>query len=103
MSITDASKIKIFYQISEDSYHARSFEDAFIKVNLTKLIDQKDNLRGLQNKSELTNTTGIYDLTEKILKKKSDFAFSLLYLALSKNIDWQMPLYIKKCFRMDPK
>lgn len=39
--------------------------------------------------------TDIYDLTERILKKKSDFAFSLLYLALSKNIDWAIPLYIK--------
>lgn len=95
LSITDTSKIKVFYQISEDSYHARSFEDAFIKVNLTELITQKDNLRGLQNKSELVETTEIYDLTERILKKKSDFAFSLLYLALSKNIEWKMPLYIK--------
>ncbi|RXJ80170.1 ATP-dependent endonuclease [Arcobacter sp. F2176] len=95
LSITDTSKIKVFYQISEDSYHARSFEDAFIKVNLTELITQKDNLRGLQNKIELVDTTEIYDLTERILKKKSDFAFSLLYLALSKNIEWGMPLYIK--------
>ena len=31
----------------------------------------------------------------RLLKKKSDFAFSLLYIALSKNIDWKMPLYIK--------
>lgn len=95
LSITNTSKIKVFYQISEDGYHARSFEDAFIKVNLTEVINQKDNLRGLQNKSELIDTTELYDLTEKILKKKSDFAFSLLYLALSKNIDWAMPLYIK--------
>lgn len=95
LSITDTNKIKVFYQISEDSYHARSFEDAFIKVNLAELINQKDNLRGLQNKSELIDTIEIYNLTERILKKKSDFAFSLLYLALSKNIDWAMPLYIK--------
>lgn len=95
LSITDTNKIKVFYQINENGYHARSFEDAFIKVNLTELINQKDNLRGLQNKNELIDTIEIYNLTERILKKKSDFAFSLLYIALSKNIDWKMPLYIK--------
>lgn len=88
-------KIKISYQIEEYGYHSRSFEDAFIKVNLEKLIDNKDDLNGLKNIDNLTMRTDIYELTEEILDKKSDFAFSLLYLALSKNIDWAMPLYIK--------
>ncbi|QKF67915.1 putative ATP-dependent endonuclease [Arcobacter venerupis] len=88
-------KIKLSYQIEEDNYHARSFEDAFIKVNLQKLIDNKSVLRGLKNDDELIIRDDIYELTEEILDKKSDFAFSLLYLALSKNIDWAMPLYIK--------
>jgi len=49
----------------------------------------------LKNDDKLIIRDDIYELTEEILDKKSDFAFSLLYLALSKNIDWEMPLYIK--------
>lgn len=92
---TNTNKIKIFHQIEENEYHARSFEDAFIKVNLQKLIDNKEELKGLQNVDNLEIRNDIYELTEEILAKKSDFAFSLLYLALSKNIDLEMPLYIK--------
>ena len=52
-------------------------------------------LNGLKNKDSLSIRNDIYELTEEILDKKSDFAFSLLYLALSKNVEWEMPLYIR--------
>ncbi|WP_152057845.1 ATP-dependent nuclease [Aliarcobacter butzleri] len=88
-------KIKVTYQLEENEYHARSFEDAFVKVNLQKLIDNEKDLNGLKNKDSLSIRNDIYELTEEILDKKSDFAFSLLYLALSKNVEWEMPLYIR--------
>lgn len=95
LSISNTNKIKVSYQISESSYHARSFEDAFIKVNLQTLIRKKDKLNGI-NEDALVQSNDIYELTEGVLDKKSDFAFSLLYLALSdENIDWEMPLYIR--------
>lgn len=101
-TLTDATinnlvnqKIKISYQIKEENYHPRSFEDAFLKINLDLIKANRNDINGLQNKDDLDTIENIYELTERILKKKSDFAFSLLYLALSKNIDWQMPLYIK--------
>lgn len=95
LSITDTNKIKVVYQIKENNYHARSFEDAFININLDTIKANRESINGLHNIDDLDTVTDIYDLTEKILKKKSDFAFSLLYLALSKNIDWAMPLYIR--------
>lgn len=91
LSITDTNKIKVFYQTIENNYHARSFEDAFIKVNLQKLFDNKSVLRGLKNDDKLIIRDDIYELTEEILDKKSDFAFSLLYLALSKNRARMLP------------
>ena len=93
--IDGTTKIKVFYQTKENDYHARSFEDAFININLESIKTNRESINGLQNIDELDTVTDIYDLTERILKKKSDFAFSLLYFALSKNIDWAMPLYIK--------
>ena len=89
------SKIKVNYQTSESNYHARSFEDAFIKINLDLIKAHREDLTGLKNKDDLDSVTDIYDLTESILDKKSDFAFSLLYLALSKDITWAMPQYIR--------
>ena len=92
--------IKIAYQIKDAIYHARSFEDAFISVNLENIKKKIDDIDGLQNISKLKGFSGdnFYDLTEEILKRngKSDFASSLLYLALTDDeIEWTMPLYIK--------
>lgn len=92
----DATNIKVMYQKSEGHYHARSFEDAFLSVNLEKIKENVKDLMGLQNKSELNGTKDPYDLIEEILVKKSHFASSVLYLALAKEeINWQTPLYIK--------
>ncbi len=87
--------IKAVYQSNENGYHARSFEDAFISLNIKKIKENVDDIWGLKLKSELEINTNIYDLTNKIIDKKSDFAASLLFLALSKDIQWESPQYIK--------
>ena len=96
-SLTSIHKnIKIAYQSKENDYHARSFEDAFIGLNIKKIKDNSDVILGLKLKSELESNTDMYDLTNKIIDKKSDFAASLLFLALSKDVQWETPLYIKE-------
>lgn len=92
-SISD--KVNVTYQLEENGYHGRSFEDAFVSVNLDLLVEKKYNISGLKNKKELTNDkTDFYELTKSILDKKSDFASSILYLALTENIKWKTPSYI---------
>ncbi len=158
--------IKLSYQIEENNYHGRSFEDAFISINIDKIKDKiasftltqqsfnklknkkipdnileglktikdqefsgeskflnavekqiekeqtvrykelilkhaekRDNIDGLQNKNDLNSYSGFYTLTERILKEndKSDFASSLLFLALSEDdVEWNIPRYIKE-------
>ena len=93
----DSHYIKIAYQIEEIEYHARSFEDAFISINLKEIVKYKDDLNGIQNKPKLLDTrTDFYELTSEVLKAngKSDFASSLLYLALTGEVEWKTPLYI---------
>ncbi|NMI05793.1 AAA family ATPase [Paenibacillus sp. SZ31] len=88
--------IKIVYQQSERGYQGRSFEDAFINCNLDTIKKNKTKLQGLKNKGEIDGITNIYELTEEILEKKSNFASSLLYLALTeKEVEWVIPAYIK--------
>lgn len=87
--------VNVSYQCEENGYYPRSFEDAFINVNLTKIKEQQEQLLGLKNKNEIDVNADIYNLTQKIIDKKSDFASSILYIAYTdKNIEWTAPKYI---------
>lgn len=92
--------IKIAYQIEECGYHARSFEDSFFCLNLKEIVEnKKDGIRGIENKAELLESiTDFFNATKRILKKdgKSDFASSVLFLALTGEVEWKTPLYIKE-------
>jgi hypothetical protein len=89
-------QIKIAYQVEENGYHARSFEDSFIAKNFDKIKNRKDGLEGLKNVQNIDDFDGrdYYALTEKILSKKSDFAGSILYAALVEGKIWETPEYI---------
>ena len=93
---SDDGQIKVAFQVKENGYHARSFEDAFIAKNFKKINSKKDDLEGLKNIKEINDFCGsdYYALTEKILSKKSDFAGSLLYAALVEGVVWETPQYI---------
>lgn len=90
--------VAVQYQCEEYGYYPRSFEDAFINTNLDSLVAYIDDLDGLKQKKVLeaaTVTTDIYELTDKIIDKKSSFASSLLYIALTTDgFDWITPKYI---------
>lgn len=92
------SKIKLAFQLEENSYHGRSFEESFVSINVEELKNNISEIKGLSSnaKSELDTVTDFDILTKSILDKKSEFASSLLWLALTKNIAWNMPSYIKK-------
>lgn len=85
--------LNISYQTKEINYHARSFEDAFINVNLDKLQANKDKFENF----DFESNTNIFELTKEVLKEfnKSKFASTILYLALAENIEWNIPQYIK--------
>jgi putative ATP-dependent endonuclease of OLD family len=96
----DSHFIKIAYQVEELGYHGRSFEDSFISLNLKEIVKYKDDgIRGIQHKADIIDSvTDFYNLTKKVLKSdgKSDFASSLLFLALTGKVEWKTPLYIKE-------
>lgn len=87
--------VNVSYQCEEDGYYPRSFEDAFINVNLATMKKHQGQLLGLKNKDKIDTNDNIYDLTQKIIDKKSDFASSLLYVAYTDNsVEWTTPKYI---------
>lgn len=90
--------LKISYQLENNEYHGRSFEEDFMSLNLEKIKENKGNLLGIKNIDDLDkgidDNFTIDDLTDSILEKKSDFASSLLYLGLTDQTDWEIPDYI---------
>lgn len=93
---SNEEQIELAYQLEEDGYHARSFEDAFISINLEKVKARKGTLAGLKNLDALEEFYGndFYAITDRILGKKSDFAGSVLYSALVEGESWRVPKYI---------
>jgi putative ATP-dependent endonuclease of the OLD family len=82
------------YQIEENSYHARSFEDAFINVNSDFI--KENNFEDLEIENSETSP---YELAGTI-KKKSSFATDIL---LNSKVDngeefsnWEIPAYIRE-------
>lgn len=86
--------IFVAYQKPENGYHPRSFEDAFINVNIDAIKSDRENINGLKRLDQLDNYTDIYTLTQDIIDKKSDFASSILFMAHVDEKDWKIPSYI---------
>lgn len=85
----------VIYQIDEFGYNARSFEDAFINLNLYFLKINKKKFRSLQNKKKLDGND-FYAMADKCLKGKTLFALDILYYSDDKFEDWFIPEYIKE-------
>lgn len=91
------SNIKLSFQLMENGYQGRSFEDAFVSINIETLKTYISEINGLVDYADesLKTITDIDELTKSILEQKSAFASSLLWLALTKDVVWNMPSYIK--------
>lgn len=89
-----SSYIQVAYQKEERAYYARSFEDAFINVNLERIKENLGSIHGLKNEDEFDKCSDIYELTTRVIDKKSDFASDLLFLSHTKRVEWEIPGYI---------
>jgi putative ATP-dependent endonuclease of OLD family len=85
----------VIYQIKENNYNARSFEDAFINLNLGFIKSNKDKFTSIRNKKELDGND-FYLMADKCLKGKTLFALDILYYSDEKFENWFIPEYIKE-------
>lgn len=94
--VVGSSTICICYQQEEDTYHARSFEDAFIHLNRAFIKGNKDTFQGIKNASDFDeDAKSPYDLAGKCVKKKTHFALDILYHSDEYFSNWNIPAYIK--------
>lgn len=91
-----SSSVCICYQQEENTYHARSFEDAFIHLNREFVKENKDTFQGLKNASDFDeDDKSPYALADNCIKKKTHFALDILYHSDEKLSNWNIPAYIK--------
>lgn len=95
ISIGD-SEVCLSYQQEEEAYHGRSFEDAFIHINLDFIKEHKHGFRGLKNRSYFDNLENAYELADKCINKKTHFALDILYHSNRDFSNWNIPAYIKE-------
>lgn len=91
-----SSTVCICYQQEEDTYHARSFEDAFIHINRAFVNSKKDEFQGLQNRKLFDEAlNNAYLLASSCIKKKTHFALDILFHSEKDFSNWNIPAYIK--------
>jgi len=91
-----SSTICICYQQVEETYHARSFEDAFIHVNRAFVSLKKEGFQGLKNKTLFdSDENDAYLLATSCVKKKTHFALDILFHSDDGFSNWNIPEYIK--------
>lgn len=94
--VVGSSTVCICYQQEENTYHARSFEDAFIHLNRAFIKGNKDAFQGIKNASDFDDDAiSPYDLADKCVKKKTHFALDILYHSDENFSNWNIPAYIK--------
>lgn len=90
-------KLCVIYQVLDDGYHPRSFEDAYIHINRKFVTDNKESFNGLKNRHLLDVVdSSAYILAEKCIKKKTHFAMDIIYHSDANLSNWNIPAYIKE-------
>jgi predicted ATP-dependent endonuclease of OLD family len=91
--------LQIVFQTEENSYHARSFEDAFFNIakNIDFIKTNRSKFKGLKNVKYFYDITkSPFDLAENCIDSKGTFAIDILMFSANDFDNWQIPAYIKE-------
>jgi putative ATP-dependent endonuclease of OLD family len=96
--------VLLVYQTTENSYCARSFEDAFFSINKAFVIDENNNFPSLKPKYLKQYKDGDIEhfcFSEKAIIKKPSFAMEILMNSETDNkgnqfSNWEIPAYIQE-------
>jgi len=96
--------MRVCFQVKENNYQARTFEDNFFAINKDFLQNNKDTIRGLDEgklKDYLDTAKEFdeYDLAEAGIESKATFAVEIIFNSVKKGDNefcgWNIPQYIK--------
>ncbi|WP_404986811.1 ATP-dependent nuclease [Chryseobacterium sp. M5] len=91
-------KILLMFQIEENGYHARSFEDGFFHINYDFICDEKNSFQSLTDKwiEDFKTNKNAFNLSENGVESKSSLAIEILLNSDETYSNWQIPVYIKE-------
>ncbi len=90
-------KLCVVYQIDDEGYNARSFEDAYIHINKPFIAGNKDKFNGLKNRPYFdVEANGAYYLAQHCINKKTHFAMDIIFNSDAEFSNWKIPAYIKE-------
>ena len=99
----EKGKLRIAFQIKENGYHARSFEDAFFQLNKEFIVNSENNFESLTKKwveDFKEETVGVYVFAENAVGSKPSLAIEILLNSKTKNekefSNWKTPSYIEE-------
>lgn len=95
--------LKIVFQVEEDGYYARSYEDAFFSLNKS-LLNTSGNIFPSLTKKHLdkyiNDEIDAFEFSEKAVNSKPSLAIEILLNSENKGkekfVNWKVPLYIKE-------
>ena len=104
---SDNGRLRVCYQVEENGYHARSFEDGFFKINRDFMMKEEYKFKGLKPRylTLYRAEHPVYDeymLANKGIESKSELAIDIIYNSNPKNgngmkyQEWSIPKYIKE-------
>lgn len=102
---SENGRLRVCYQVEENGYHARSFEDGFFKINRDFMMNEEYKFKGLKPRYLTFYRAGkpIYDeymLANKGIESKSELAVDIIYHSTHENgtkyQEWSIPKYIKE-------
>lgn len=93
-----SNKVRIAFQINENGYNGRSFEDAFINCNKDFLLKEiKSTGKVIKDEISLLRGENLEIIpTPSASKDKMIFAFDIMCFDESTLGEWKVPLYIKE-------
>lgn len=96
--------MRVCFQMKENNYQARTFEDNFFAINKEFLQNNKSKIRGLDEGKlndflDTTKDVDAYDLAENGIESKATFAVEIIYNSTKDGnkefCGWNIPQYIK--------
>ena len=98
--------MRVYFQVEEEGYQARSFEDGFIHINQSFICENKEKIIGLNPKKvdvflgDGEHAKDAYTLAEDGIESKATFAVEIIYLSKKEDnkdfCGWRIPKYIKE-------
>ena len=98
--------MRVYFQVGEEGYQARSFEDGFIHINQSFISENREKIIGLKPKKveaflgEGDKVMDAYALAEDGIESKATFAVEIIYLSKKEDnkdfCGWSIPKYIKE-------